>query len=174
MKKILFLLTICLFFLTSCSKEKQFDEKLKVAYQEMSNTLISSTIHCAVTTLTWKTAIYENKTPSGKYCSNFNEALDELSEGYRKNGILDTLYVSMKRMQTATSKLNNPPSSRKECYDDFIEIVADVSSYYRMAIAPSGSLNTYDNQRMEAEESISKKIDLFKIKYAEIIKIDEK
>ena len=43
-----------------------------------------------------------------------------------------------------------------------------------MAIAPSGSLNTYDNQRMEAEESISKKIDLFKIKYAEIIKIDEK
>ncbi len=174
MKKVLlFLLTSCLLFFASCSKEKQFDEKLRVAYQEMSNSLTSSTIHCAYTTLTWKTAIYENKTPSGRYCSNFNEALDELSDGYKKSGILDSLYFSMKRMQNATSKLSNPPSSRKECFDDFVEIVSDVSSLYRMAIDISGSCATYEDKTFEAEESISKKIELFKIKYAEILKIKE-
>jgi len=173
MKKILFLLTACVFVFASCGNEKQFDEDLQVAYQEMTKTMTTSSIVCEQTTNTWNTAIFDHKTPSGKYCSDFEDALSELFDSYRESGILDSLSNYKNRMQVATSKLNNPPSSRKDCYNDFVEIVSEVSSFSRMASDPSGSLKTYSEQTSETDESISKKLDQFKIKYAEFIKSGE-
>ena len=173
MKKISFLLTACMFIFASCSNDKQFDENLQVAYQEMDKTMMTSSIVCSQTERTWSTAIFDRKTPSGKYCSNFNDALSELFDTYHESGILDSLSNYKDRMQVATSKLNNPPSSRKDCYNDFVEIVSEVSSFSRMASDPSGSLKSYNEQTNEAAESISKKLDQFKIKYAEFIKFGE-
>lgn len=76
-------------------------------------------------------------------------------------------------MQVATSKLNDPPSSRKNCYNDFVDIVSEVSSLSRMATDPTGNLRSYNDQINETAENISKKLDQFKIKYAEFIKFGE-
>ena len=173
MKKILILLTSCMFFFASCSNEKQFDEDLQVAYQEMGKTFLTSTLVCGQIADTWRTAIFDNKTPSGKYCSDFNDALKEVFDSYRENGILDSISSYKNAMQVATSKLNDPPSSRKDCYNDFVEIVSEVSSMSRMATDPTGSLRSYNDQVNETAENISKKIDQFKIKYAQFIKFGE-
>lgn len=83
------------------------------------------------------------------------------------------IQVTQNAMQVATSKLNDPPSSRKDCYNDFVEIVSEVSSMSRMATDPTGSLRSYNDQVNETAENISKKIDQFKIKYAQFIKFGE-
>lgn len=173
MKKTVFLLTICMCFFASCSNEKQFDEDLQVAYQEMGKTFLTSTLVCSQISNTWRTAIFDDKTPSGKYCSDFNEALKELFDTYQDSGILDSISSYKNAMQVATSKLNNPPSSRKDCYEDFVEIVSEVSSMSRMATDPTGNLRSYNDQVNETAESISKKLDQFKIKYAQYIKFGE-
>jgi len=173
MKKSIFFLTMCLCCLASCTNEKQFDEDLQVAWQEMGKTFLTSTYICGQTADTWRTAIFDNKTPSGKYCSDFNEALSELFDTYRKNGILDSISSYKNAMQVATSKLNDPPSSRKDCYNDFVDIVSEVSSLSRMATDPTGNLRSYNDQINETAENISKKLDQFKIKYAEFIKLGE-
>lgn len=173
MRKLLFLLTVCMFFLASCSNEKQFDEDLQVAWQEMGKTFITSAMVCSQTADTWRTAIFDDKTPSGKYCSDFNDALKEQFDTYRESGVLDSISSFKNAMQVATSKLNDPPSSRKDCYNDFVEIVSEVSSLSRMATDPSGNLRSYNDQMNETTENISKKLDQFKIKYAQFIKFGE-
>ena len=43
----------------------------------------------------------------------------------------------------------------------------------RMATDPTGNLRSYNDQVNETAESISKKLDQFKIKYAQFIKFGE-
>ena len=173
MKKSIFFLTMCLCCLASCTNEKQFDEDLQVAWHKMIKTVIGSSVVCDETAEVWRAAIHENKTPSGKYCSDFNDALEELYKRNEKEGVYDSIESFKDAMQQATSKLNDPPSSRKDCYNDFVEIVSEVSALSRMATNPKGSLNSYNEEGNEISESIAKKIDQFKIKYAQIIKFGE-
>ena len=173
MKTIIYLLLASVILLASCGKEKKFDESLKVAYQKMGKTTLISTLVASQISDTWRTAIFDNKTPSGKYCSDFNEALSELMNTYHESGIMDSVAKYKEEMLTATSKLNNPPSARKDCYDDFVAIVGEVSSLSRLATDPSGNLRSYSDQLNETAENISKKIDQFKIKYSEFINDDE-
>lgn len=170
MKKLIFLFLACVITLTSCSNEKDFDKNLKEAYNETVKVLLTSTLICDNISSTWRTAIFDHKGPDGRYCSDFNEALADLRTTYKNAGILDSISKYKTNMQSATSKLNNPPASRKECYNDFIEIVGEVSSLSRMATDPSGSLQSYSNQTNELASEISKKIDQFNIKYSQLIK----
>lgn len=122
---------------------------------------------------TWRKAIYDHRGPDGNYCSDFNDALRELRQKYNRTGITDSLTKYRDEMQTATSKLNNPPSSRKDCYNDFVALVGEVSSLSRMATDPSGSLQSYNNDVNETVGNITKMIDQFNIKYAEFLKKDK-
>jgi hypothetical protein len=69
-----------------------------------------------------------------------------------------------------TSLLTPPPTSRKECYDDFLEIVDVVSAISRMATDPTGSFSSYSEEAKERVETIAKLIDQFKIKYSVYLK----
>ena len=173
MKKITFLLMVGVILLSSCGREKKFDQNLQSAYSKMEKVLVHSSIMCEQTSSTWRKAIYDNRTPSGKYCSDFNDALGELFGVYKSAGLLDSISVYKKELEEATSLLNNHPSSRKDCYDDFVEIVGEVSTMARMATDPTGSLSSYNNTINTTAENISKKIDQFKIKYSESLKKDE-
>ena len=121
MKRELFLLMVSVILFTSCGGEKKFDQNLQSAYSKMEKVLVHSTIICDQTSKTWRKAIYDNRTPSGKYCSDFNDALSELYTIFKSAGITDSIALYKKELEEATSLLNNPPSSRKDCYDDFVE-----------------------------------------------------
>lgn len=168
-----FLIISFLIFFVSCGNEKKFDKNLQAAYLAMGKTTMASQIVCSQTSSSWRKAIYDHETPSGKYCSDFNVALKELFEKYKEVGLLDSISKYKKEMEDATSKLNNPPNSRKDCYNDFIAIIGEVSSFSRMATDPTGSLQSFNNSVHETSENISKKIDQFNIKYSEFLKKDE-
>ncbi len=67
------------------------------------------------------------------------------------------------------SELNPPPSERKDCYDDFVEIVSNVSTLTRNVIEPNGSLNDYRDKNKELFDIIAKEVDQFRIKYGKIL-----
>ena len=169
MKKLTFLFVTALLFLTSCGKEKSFDENLQKAWQSMGNTMAYSAEVGDEIYKTWHTAIFDHKTPSGKYCSDFNDALDELYETFKEEGKIDSVYHYKNEMIDNTSKLTPPPSSRKDCYDDFVALVSEISSLSRMATEPSGSLKTYSEQIREKGETIVRLVEQFKIKYSEYL-----
>lgn len=172
MKKVtLLLLTGALIVFASCGKsEKQFDKELSEAYSQMEKTKLTSAIICSEVSQAWHKAIFDNKTPNGNYCSDFNEALKELYQNFKESGITDSISKWNKNMQNMTSKLNEHPDSRKDCYNEFVEIVSEVSSFSRMATDPSGNLRSYNQQTNDAYENISKKQDQFKIKYGDYLK----
>ena len=170
MKKITFLLMATLVLMASCGKEKSFDENLQKAWKSARKTLIHSGEVCDDIYKTWHTAIYDHETPSGEYCSDFNDALNEKFESLKESGKIDSIYFYKNEMIDNTSILTPPPSSRKECYDDFLEIVDVVSSISRMATDPSGSFSSYSEEAKEKVETIAKLVDQFKIKYSAYLK----
>lgn len=153
----------------SCGQEKKFDKNLQEAYKELQITFYASAVSCDRISKTWYTAIYDHKTPSGAYCSDFNDALKELMESFDRYGLNDSIYKHKKNMEEATSRLNNPPSSRKDCYNEFVGIVSETSSFSRMATDPSGNLRSYAENKSNAYETITKMLDQFKIKYSEFL-----
>ena len=170
MKKLAFLLMATTILLASCGKEKTFDENLQKAWKSVGKTLFLSGEVCDDIYKTWYTAIFDNKTPSGEYCSDFNDALDEVYETLKESGKIDSIYYYKNEMIENTSMLTPPPTSRKECYDDFLEIVDVTSSISRMAIEPSGSLQSYTEENKEKVETITKLVEQFMIKYSAYIK----
>lgn len=169
MKKIL-VLALTSVILVSCGKDKAFDKNLQESFKEVTYITIFGAYSCEKISSTWRKAIYDEEDFNGDYCSDFNVALRQLIGFYQSSGILDTLYTHKSNMEKYATNLNNPPSNRKDCYNDFIEIVSDANSIYRMATDPSGSLQSYNNQTNEAFESIKKKLDVFSIKYGEFLK----
>lgn len=175
MRKYHFYLFVTLIIFASCGNKSKFDDELKVAYKEMTKSFSRSDYVCASLIEAWRIAVYDNKTPSGENCSDFHVALNEKYEELDKSGDIDTLSIFKESMQVATSKLNNPPFGRRDCYDDFVDIVSEVCSLERMATNPSGDILSYNSRYQRTHESIEKKIDQFKIRYAEIlINEDEK
>ena len=171
MKRILFVLLAGTLLLSSCGKsERQFDKELNEAFTQMEKTKLASALVCSEVSSTWHKAIFDDRTPSGEYCSDFNDALKELYQGYSDSGIIDSISRWNNSMLEMTSKLNEHPASRKDCYNDFVEIVSEVSSFSRMATDPTGNLKSYNEQTNEAYDNIAKKLDQFKIKYGEFIK----
>lgn len=170
MKKKLFLVLVASALLfASCGQEKKFDKNLQEAYKELQITFYASALSCDQISKTWYNAIYEHETPSGKYCSDFNDALQEQMELFRKSGINDSIYKHKKNMEEATSRLNNPPSNRKDCYNEFVEIVGETSSFSRMATDPSGNLRSYSENKHSTYEKITKMLEQFKIKYSQFL-----
>lgn len=169
MRKVSFIMLTGVFFLlTSCGKsEKQFDKELSEVYSQMEKTKLTSAFVCSEVSSAWQKAIFDHTPPNGNYCSDFNDALKELYQNFSKSGITDSIAKWNRNMQEMTKKLNEHPDSRKDCYNEFVGIVSEVSSFSRMAADPSGNLRSYNQQINEAYENISKKQDQLKIKYGD-------
>lgn len=167
MKKVFAVVMLGMLLLASCNQTGKFDKNLREAHKEMVVTFYASALMTSDIASTWQKAIYDNRTPSGKYCSDFNEALEELMN--QKSFLIDSIKAHKEKLSNATSRLNNPPSDRKECYNDFIELVSEVNSYAQLATSPTGSLRSYSENKNEAYVKITKLIDQFKIKYGEYI-----
>ena len=172
MKKLLLFVTVTILLIACGKSEGTFDKGLRDANKEMQKTLLTSAIMCDKISDVWRTAIYDNRTPNGNYCSDFNDALKELFADNNFSALTDTLSKWNDNMQKLTSKLNEHPQSRKDCYDEFVDIVGEVSSFSRMATSPTGSLRSYNEQTNATSSSISKKLDQFKIKYGKILDED--
>lgn len=174
MKKMFILVTIGSIIFTSCGKsEKEFDEKLNAAEVNIMTTmLMDAVVHDAVLNA-WHDAIYKNRTPSGKYCDDINDALKEVKDSITHYKMDEKARENNERLLQLASEMASPPSSRKDCYEDFIEIVTEVSTLTRTTLDISGSYKTYSQKTGELFDEISKKRDQFTIKYGSLLKKSE-
>ncbi len=173
-QKLLLLMAGCI-LLVACGKaEKEFDEKISMADLKMTSVLLTDAIIHDAVAEAWHNAIFKNVTPSGKRCNDFSEALKEVSDSIRVYEIDSKAREINEELLNITSELNSPPSSRKDCYNDFVDIVSDVSTLTRTVLDISGSYKSYSNKTGELFDEISKKRDQFKIKYGALLKINEK
>lgn len=128
---------------------------------------------CDTICKTWANAIFKHKTPSGKYCSDYNVAMKELISSLKEDGVLDSIEVYENKMIDDISKLNNPPKSRQDCYDDLLDLVEMTSDFSRMATHPSGSLLQYKLKCNELTDKLIKKAGRFRMKYGETLQLGE-
>ena len=171
MKKLkIWSLMLIMITIVSCNNsEKQFDEGLAKGYVMMAKTMYGNALIFDEFANSWRQAIFDNKTPSGKYCTDFNEALREVKDSLDAYDIRKETKVFNDSLLLIASELNPPPSERKDCYDDFVEIVSNVSTLTRNVIEPNGSLNDYRDKNKELFDIIAKEVDQFRIKYGKIL-----
>lgn len=171
MKK-LFLFTFCTmlaFLLASCNDEGKFDKNLQKAYKEATLVHEASGLISTSTVRVWNTAIFEHKNIDGSYVSDFNDAISDLYKEYNKEGIIDSLKSHKNKLDSLAGEMSNPPSSRKEVYDDFVDFVSEFSTLAHLAEDPAGNLRIYSSSVMELLTNLQKKEDEFKIKYAKYL-----
>ena len=156
------------FVLSSCST-KSYDEKLSKGF-EMAETLhVVSAFVCSKTANTWHTAIYDDRDSHGRYCSDFNDALSTLHDDLESAGILDKIIDKKSELNVIAKELVKCPKSRKDAYDDFIELVTDVNAFAALAVDPEGSLTSYNSATKDLAARIKKQIDAFELKYGDIL-----
>lgn len=168
MKKLLLL--FCTVIMVSCSNsEKDFDAELEHGYTLLVKTMYGNALVYDEIKGAWNKAIFHNESPSGKYCDDFNVAIKEIEDSLDTYNIRTETKQCNDSLLEVASHLNPFPSSRKDCYDDFISMVSDISSLTRSVLYPSGSLKEYGDKNGELFDSIAAKFDKFRIKYGSIL-----
>lgn len=166
MKKFILFLAVSAFMFVSCdNKEKVFDRNLNESYKEMGKVLDYGLEMSYKIQNTWNNAIDQRVDHHGNYCSDSWAAVEILLDEYKTDGNVDSLKAHQERMEETAELLRNPPESRRNCYNDYVDLIAEINNLARMATKPSGSLFAYSMQRKEVLNNISSKLYQFKIKY---------
>lgn len=152
----------------SCGTKK-YDENLSKAYASAKICFEGSAVIIDNTASVWRNAIYNNRDSHGQYCYDFNDALKTLFSDYKEKDIFSTIDEYQSEMKLAMGNLVNAPKSRKDAYDDLLEIATEVNMLIEMAEDPSGSLQSYRDQTNELAFELKKKLDAFELKYGSIL-----
>ena len=155
-----------LLFASCQNKEVEFDNNAKEFFIPFVATLKYSVDACDAINKTWHDAIWKREMPDGSYCSDWQEAVVLTQNDLKNEGIIDSVEVNKDRMLLSFSKLNNPPASRKECYEDLHDMVSLLNKLSRMAISPSGSLASYQENYEQYVNDVVEKSDEFRMKYS--------
>lgn len=167
MKKLFFFLIFAL-TLSSCGKEKKFDQQFTEAVDIALETAVLSEDVCNQTKSAWSKAIYDNRDPEGHYCSDFNYALRVLYKQIDEQGIYDKINNKKRELNNIARELSECPNSRKDAYNELVDFITDINAFAKLATDPSGSLQSYNSEVRDLDNSISKQYDTFKIKYSYI------
>lgn len=172
MKKI-FILMLGIVFFTSCdNKEKEFDQNLRMAYDEMAKTGEASSVVCDAIADTWRDAIMSSIDAMNMdgMKDQVNDAVTKVYGDFEEKGVIDTISVCQERMQFFISKMTDVPENRKDCYNDFMDMATDVNSLVRLAQNPGGTCQGYADEKNECTKNLQEKWDNFKMRYGAILR----
>ena len=79
MRKIIPLLFSIVLLCASCVREAEFDDNFNTAYNNMGDALVLGITMAEEISQGWYKAIFENKMPNGRYCSDYNDAPSQVS-----------------------------------------------------------------------------------------------
>ena len=173
MKKLLLILFTLNLLLCSCGKEKEFDENLTVAFTEMQKMWNLSTntyddIHKTVMDL-----LVNKVLMSDVDSPDLKKEMEELSDSLIKAGVKDSIELYKKNFNEAFDKLSEPPSSRKDCYDEFADLIVEFRSFCRKYFEHTESNFLNKSEFEKEEEAFMTKVDKFQFKYGKYLKIEE-
>ena len=164
------LLTMTPPIMVSCGmSESEFDKTLSEGFVMSLKTIYGNALAYDEIGNAWRNGIFYNTTPSGRYCRDFMDALNEIEDSLEEYGIKEDVKLYNDSLIQITSQLNPPPSSRKECHEDFVDIVSDIGKLKRSVLYPSGSYNDYTSNCKEIFDRLAEKMERFRIKYSEFL-----
>ena len=153
---------------SSCGTKK-IDENITKAFVSAQICYGTSEAVIEKTTRVWSNAIYDHVDSRGNYCYDFNTALSRLFSEYKENEIFAPIDEYQEELKLAVSSLSKAPKSRKEAYDDLLQITTEINMLCDMTESPDGSLQSYREQSRDLLFSIKKKLDAFELKYGEFL-----
>ena len=162
MKRLLLAIPLLALLLASCNRTEKFDKDLYEGYYSALYSMEISKMVASNTADEWHKAVYGS--------GDVNGAIRNVLQGYKDQGIADSLNYYTKRMDSLTSELADPPSDRKEVYDDFVRLVGEVNTLYNYAANPTGNFNNYTNglaQQIAVTERLNSE---FVLKHSKYIK----
>lgn len=160
--------------------QKMNEKKAQETYQKTFNSYVDDLFLLQIATISagseaedltnltakvWANSIYEEKdvetdkytrTNGGKgsFYDDFNTALGELFSDStilsKIKGIKDTQDTA----QEIASRLQNPPAGLENCYDTATELYTAFKAYTDFAISPTGSLQTFNEQRRSKSDAL--------------------
>lgn len=133
------LLGLCacgLLVLTSCSKDKEYQETAKMTIDSMATYAHQCNAVTADVSEAWKKAINSS--------TDFNEAI-ALELGILRAGGLDSIQANrLKWVEENMKKLNEPSEKLKPLHDKIVEMYGLYTQLHSLAWSPAGSLLTYN------------------------------
>ncbi len=121
--------TMVILILSSCSTA-EFDENLKLAFNTMEDVFEE----CNEVNLTMKKIVdtsfqksLEPQTNGKDILVILSEMANEQYDTYEREGVGKQITENLDLLRSQVAALKNAPISRKNCYNDFMEIVMEVS-----------------------------------------------
>ncbi len=158
MKKLIYLFFLAA-IIVSCSS---FQKQANPLFKDLVQLYESSLEKCKITQVVWNTAIYDKKyalSTSSKfedyYVSDFNIAISKMEEEPTIK-ILNSRIISL--TTDAEQKIGKIHKTKDDSYDKLIDLYTNVIQMSKIAVTPSGNLQSYTNDIKELENQISKLI----------------
>lgn len=114
----------------------------------------------------WYNAIVNHSvTIDGNNYEDFNDALAAQSQVYQKDGSYNTLKDNISKVNGYINKMYKFDLKNKEQYDDVMKMYSDYSDLTNSALNPTGSLETYHEKIMDADNKLASELTAYTSKY---------
>ena len=93
---------------------------------------------------------------SGKFNEDFNTSLSKLYESDEYKDKVITIKASQNLVEETMKKLQSPPDDLRDCYETLNDMYEAFTEFTKMAINPSGSLQTYSDDFASCDTTFMK------------------
>lgn len=93
----------------------------------------------------------------GNVPGDFSSNVNSLNSYYRASGKLDKIEELSSEIKGKISDLNNPPSDYEKAFDEVLDMYAYSQEYTSMALNPTGSLQSFNENKSKLSSDILEK-----------------
>lgn len=169
--------------LASCDGTSKFDKNAYVAFERSEYLMYQCAQIAQDYEAIWNTIDFNVEYGAngvklrGPNMNDMNLPMDlQIKKQTLKNSA-SSLNMPYIRVMDLIKEMENPPSSRKDCYNDLVEIFVPLSQAYKYIDNPSECSTDYYNfskTELDLLVSVKNKLEAFKIKYSSMIEEQKK
>lgn len=92
--------------------------------------------------------------PAGNIPDDFSLNVQSLNSYYQESGDLERIKETSDEIQNKINALNNPPSEFEKVYDEVLDMYTYAEQYIEMALNPTGSLQSFNEEKNQLTSEI--------------------
>lgn len=148
------------------AKVVKYDKSLKDAFETAKSMDKSCGYLSDLSVVEWNNELRSGRNP--------NEGMSEFLGSGAAKSFTDGIKLDKQRLDSINSLLTDAPDERKDAYNDFVALVAELNTYAELAMKPSGSLYQYSGSIADHKSKSSQLIEQFSMKYTTILNGEKK
>lgn len=95
--------------------------------------------------------------PAGNIPDDFSLNVQSLNSYYQESGDLERIKEASDEIQSKINELNNPPAEFEKVYDEVLDMYTYAEQYIEMALNPTGSLQSFNEEKNQLTSEILSK-----------------